>query len=285
MTNEPAYLSAYRKIITSQFGEDGIIEKIFEIIEDGDRWCVEIGAGDGKVFSNTWNLVVNKDWSAVEIEANKKLYKKLIQTYKNNNKVICINKIVSFAGKDTLDCVLAETPVSVDFDLLCIDIEGNDYHVWNSIERYSPKVIVVEFNPTIPMDIEFVQPKDMKVNQGSSLLSLVKLGKKKGYELVAALDVNAFFVKKEYYPLFRIEDNSPHLVRKINKYETRLFQLYDGTLVLAGNKTLLWQAIEINQEEIQVLPKFLRKYPEQMNIFIKLIKKCYLIYRRKICRR
>ena len=46
---------------------------------------------------------------------------------------------------------------------------------------------MVEFNPTIPADVEFVQPRDIKINQGSSLLSLTKLGQEKGYELVAAL--------------------------------------------------------------------------------------------------
>ena len=54
---------------------------------------------------------------------------------------------------------------------------------------------MVEFNPTIPADVEFVQPRDIKINQGS-LLSLTKLGQEKGYELVAALDLNAFFVKR-----------------------------------------------------------------------------------------
>ena len=97
------------------------------------------------------------------------------------------------------------------------------------------------------------------------MLSLSKLAKKKGYELVAALEISAFFVKKEYFELFKIKDNSPFSIRKKHDYETKLFQLYDGTLVLTGNKLLLWHGLEINQKRIQVLPKFLRKYPDQMN--------------------
>lgn len=269
---EPDYLSNYKKIITSQFGEDGIIEKIFEVIGNpaSQRWCVEFGAGDGKTFSNNWNLIVNKGWSAVEIEADKKLYKRLIRAYRDNSRVTCVNRRIDFSGANTLDEVLSRTPLSDDFDLLCIDVDGNDYHVWESLRRYSPRVVMIEFNPTIPADLEFIQPRDMKINQGSSLLSLAKLGREKGYELVAALDVNAFFVRREYYPLFKIKDNTPVRVRKINKYETRLFQLYDGTLVLAGNKTLLWRGIQIDENKIQVLPKHSRRYPARIGFLQKL---------------
>lgn len=282
---ESDYLSAYKKIVTSQFGEDGVIEKIFEIIGNArfGKWCVEFGAGDGKTFSNNWNLIVNKGWSAVEIEADKKLYKRLIRTYSDNNKVVCVNKIINFAGDNTLDRVLSTTPTPKDFDLLCVDVDGNDYHIWNSLKLYAPKVVMVEFNPTIPADVEFVQPRDIKINQGSSLLSLTKLGQEKGYELVAALDLNAFFVKKEYYHLFKIKDNAPGLIRRINKYETKLFQLYDGTLVLAGNKTLLWRGSEINQDKIQLFPKSSRKYPARINLFKKAIN--YFTRKKRICPR
>jgi hypothetical protein len=262
---EADYLASYRRIITSQYGEDGVIEKIFEIIKDGDKWCVEFGAGDGKTLSNTYNLVLNKQWRAVEIEANKNLYKKLLQTYNGKSQVTCFNKKIDFEGKDTLDNILLKTPIPRDFDLLSIDINGNDYHIWDSIEIYRPKVIIIEYNPTIPNDVEFVQPRDMKINQGSSLFSLVKLSREKGYELVAVLEVNALFVKAKYYPLFKIKDNSVDLIRKSHQYETRLFQLFDGTLVLTGYRSLIWHALEINQKRIQVVPEFLRKEPGQMN--------------------
>ena len=51
------FLLNYRKNVTSQFGEDGIIEKIFEIIPEQNHWCVECGAGDGKALSNSFNLI------------------------------------------------------------------------------------------------------------------------------------------------------------------------------------------------------------------------------------
>ena len=68
--NKNQYLLNFRSDIKSQFGEDGIIEKIFEIIPLSDRWCVEFGAWDGQHHSNSWNLINNKDYSGVLIEAN-----------------------------------------------------------------------------------------------------------------------------------------------------------------------------------------------------------------------
>lgn len=56
--------------VTSQFGEDGIIQRIFEIIPPSHKYCVEFGAWDGKYFSNCYNLIVNKGWSGAFIEAN-----------------------------------------------------------------------------------------------------------------------------------------------------------------------------------------------------------------------
>jgi hypothetical protein len=262
---EADYLAAYKRTVNSQYGEDGVIEKIFAIIGTWNKWCVEFGAGDGKKDSNTNNLIINKQWKAIQIEADKKLYKKLLQTYNGKTGVICLNKKINFEGKETLDNILSKTPLPCDFDLLSIDIYGNDYHVWDSLEVYRPKVVIIEYNPTIPNDVEFVQPRDMKVNQASSLLSLAKLAQKKWYELVAAVDFSAFFVKAEYYPLFKIKDNSVHLVRKMGEFETKIFQLFDGTLVLTGNTSLIWHALEIDQERIQIVPKFLRKFPGRMN--------------------
>ena len=127
-----------------------------------------------------------------------------------------------------------------------------------------PKVVIIEFNPSIPNDIEFVQPKNMKVNQGSSLLSLVKLGKKKEYELIAVTEINAIFVKKQYFKLFGIKDNSPSSMYIDNKYQTRIFQLYDGTLVINGCNTLIWHGIKLTKKRIQILPRYLRIFPPNM---------------------
>jgi hypothetical protein len=99
------------------------------------------------------------------------------------------------------------------------------------------------------------------VAQGSSLSALAKLGKTKDYELVAVTVANAFFVRSVYFPLFEIVDNRPEAIRTDRKLLTQLFIGYDGTLFIAGNRRLPWHAIDLRDEDVQRLPKFLRKYP------------------------
>ena len=120
---------------------------------------------------------------------------------------------------------------------------------------------MIEFNPAIPVDIEFVQPRDLKVHQGSSLLSLWHLAKGKGYELVATTGWNAMFVKRDYFRLFGIADNAPGALHADTQYQTRLFQLYDGTLMLTGCNKLLWHDTALDARRIQVLPRCLRRFP------------------------
>jgi hypothetical protein len=246
-------------------GEDGILEAIFELIPDTNHWCVEFGAGDGVTLSNTFNLIANKGWASVQIESHAEKFNALSNTHQANSNVICLHDQVGFEGQNTLDSILKATPIPTDFDLLSIDIDGNDYHVWEAVCDYRPKVVVVEFNPTIPNQVEFVQPRNMALNQGSSLLALINLGKRKGYELVATTDWNAFFVDKFYFELFGILDNSIWQLYKKVDYLTHVFQLFDGTIVVNGCNRLLWHNIELDletvQQEIQVLPPEFRVYP------------------------
>lgn len=251
------------KNIFSQRGEDGILEKVFETIGIENKWCVEFGAWDGKLNSNTANLVLNKGWSGVFIESDPIKYQDLLRTYHDITRAVCINKFITFDGADTIDVILKKTPIPQSFDLISIDIDGNDYHIWDSISQFQPRVVVIEINPTIPADVEFVQPKDMSLTQGSSLLSLSKLGKNKGYELVAATQLNGIFVKKEYFHLFNIADNSPAKL-KDTTHEMKLFQLYDGTLVLQGQKSLIWHRVNIKARHIQILPRIFRVFPDNM---------------------
>jgi len=254
-------LLKYRRNVASQLGEDGIIERIFEVMPEGNKWCVEAGAGDGFGLSNTYNLITAVHWSSVQIESSSGKFKQLQDRYRGNPRVHCLNKKVGFEGPETIDNLLRSTPIPIDFDLLSLDIDGNDYHVWDSIRKYQPRVVIIEFNPTIPNHIVFVQRKDMSVYQGASLRALTDLGKKKGYELICATEWNGIYVSRPYYDLFGIEDNSVEQLHKNTKYQMDIFQLFDGTIVLSGYTRLLWHEIEIDQEQIQVLSREKRVFP------------------------
>jgi hypothetical protein len=132
--------------------------------------------------------------------------------------------------------------------------------MWESLSTFSPRLISIEFNPTVPNDIIFIQDNDPTINQGCSLAALIELAQSKSYELVATTSWNAFFVKKELFEKFDIEDNSINAMHDTAHLESRLFQCYDGSLVLVGCKHLLWHDVGIASEDIQVLPKALRKF-------------------------
>lgn len=254
-------LQEYSYSVTSQFGEDGILARIFEVLSIKGGQCVEFGAWDGKLYSNTYNLIANSGWKGVLIEGSHSRFNDLQQTYKERRDVCLINKFVGFDKHDKLDAILSGTHVSSDVDLLSIDIDGNDYHVWKDLTNYHPKVVVIEFNPSIPNNIHFIQNRDRTVNQGSSLLALQRLGIDKGYELVECSLINAFFVKKELFPLFEIEDNTIESLYTDKRCQTQIFQLFDGTIKISGCRELLWHGIEIKEEDLQLLPKEKRFYP------------------------
>ncbi len=258
----------------SQRGEDAILENIFRVLGEDNKWCVELGASNGTHDSNVWRLIKEKGWSGVLIEADQTYFEKLQKEYAGVDRAHCVNSFVSFEGVNALDAVLARTPLPAAFDLFSLDIDGNEYHLWDALTRYHPRAMVVEFNPTIPNDVSFIQPRDMNVFQGSSLRSLVELGRRKGYELVATNEINAFFVLKELFPKFDINDNSIDALHTDHQYETELFQLYDGTLRITGYDRLLWHNLPIDTEKLQVLPPHKRRYPAHIdqNVSIRTLK-------------
>ncbi len=169
----------FKKNIYSQNGEDWIIEEILNRLDDKlDKTCCECGAWDGINLSNCYNLIKNKNYSALLIEADKKKYKELCKNIPDN-KIIKLNKFVDFEGSNSLDNLLEENNFNINFDFLSIDVDGCDYYLFESLTKYKPKLICIEYNPTIPNDIEFIQKKNFTVTQGCSALSLVNLAKKK----------------------------------------------------------------------------------------------------------
>jgi hypothetical protein len=257
-------LLSFKKDVTSQFGEDGVLEKVFEVLGIKKGQCVEFGAWDGKQYSNTYNLIANRQWGGVLIEGSKERFSQLKETYRGRNDVKTLNCLVGFEPPDSLDDILAKTALPIDFELLSIDIDGNDYHIFSSVNKYHPKVVVVEFNYSIPNHIGFIQERNMAVYQGSSLNALCKLASTKGYELVCATDTNGIFVDRKYFPLFGITDNSIDALHKEVRYHTYLLQLFDGTLLVAGVTRMLWHGVTIESSRMQVLPPELRKYPDRI---------------------
>ena len=121
----------------------------------------------------------------------------------------------------------------------------------------------IEYNPTIPNGLRFIQERNFSVAQGASIDSLVDLGRLMGYELITTTRNNAFFVTKELYPLFNIADNSVSALREDTTWVSQVFFTYDGELIVVGANQSPWNGIRLDRM-IRQLPVALRGFPSNM---------------------
>jgi hypothetical protein len=274
---EPWFVPHLRNV-HSQCGEDGILERLFERLGVHSGWAVEFGAADGVRLSTTRNLILKGGWSAVLIECDPEEFSRLARNYAGHRDVHCLRRrIVAVPGhRDSLDAILGEVPVPAHFELLAVDVDGNDYHIWESLQRYVPRVVVIEFNPTIPSEVDYVQANDGGLNRGCSLRTLVRLGKTKGYELAAVTAWNAVFVRVADFVRLDLGDNSIEHLRCDASDVTYLFFGQDGTALLAGARRLPWHEVEVRESDVQLVPAILRRYPPRYSRWQRLLYKAWL---------
>ena len=265
-------LNKFEKKIYSQFGEDGIVQEIIKRIGEKnlDKWCVEFGAKDGISDSNTYNLIKNLDYNAVLIEGDKKFFNELERNIRSD-KVVKLNKLVSFEGSNKLENILQDTKIPKNFDFLSIDIDGCDYHIFEQLELFTPKIICIEFNHMIPNEVEFVQSKNFALKQGSSPKSLINLAKLKNYHLVANTLTNLFFVHESIKDFVLEENINLESIRNDENVKNLIFSGYDGTLFTTKPVEISWHKIKVENKNLQILPKYLRKFPGDYNLVDKVI--------------
>ena len=231
---------------------------------------MEFGAKDGISDSNTYNLIKNLDYNAVLIEGDKKFFNELENNIKTD-KVVKINKFVSFEGSNKLENILQNTKIPKNFDFLSIDIDGCDYHIFEQLELFTPKIICIEFNHMIPNEVEFVQIKNFAFKQGCSPKSLVNLAKLKNYHLVANTLTNLFFVHENIKNFVLEENISLESIRNDENLKNLIFSGYDGTLFTTKPVEISWHKIKVENKNLQIIPKYLRKFPGDYNLVDKVI--------------
>lgn len=202
--NATANPASFRKVVTSQWGEDGIIEEIFRRIGTENQFCVEFGAWDGKHLSNTWDLWHNKNWSAILIEGDKQRCEVLTESLREFPKTKAHNAYVATEGESSLDQILTRLEAPSRLDLLSIDIDSDDYYIFESLKSFTPRLVVVEYNPTVPPEIDLVQAHGEYF--GASARALVRLAKEKGYRLVCCTETNCFFVLDADFPQLGVSE-------------------------------------------------------------------------------
>ncbi len=250
-------LLKHRRNVTSECGEDGILEDIFDQLGIRIGFAVDVGANDGKWLSQTYNLFAERGWSGIAIEKDPDVYAKLLRQYAGNPNVSCLRREVRRSGRHRLDALLSAHGAPKDIAFLSIDVEGNDYHLWSALKRYSPAVVAIDFNPSIANDIAYVQGYNAASPFGASLRALIALGKSKGYGLAAATDWNAIFVRDDLFSMLTVRQNDIDSMY-YPPFEMRMMQTMDGALNLLTGTTLMRQDYPISFEDFQVLPAALR---------------------------
>lgn len=200
--------------VHSQGGEDGILLRLFEEIGVLNRSFVEFGAWDGLHLSNTANLRLAHGWNGLLLEGSNRADGQLVKRER--------------VDAENIESLFERYGVPREFDLLSIDIDGNDYWVWNAINAYSPRVVIVEYNvfflaetaKTIAYDAGHEWDKERYgLYHGASLAAFEKLARKKGYELVYTEPYypNAIFVRSDLLPPAR-EVDRPSL-RELTRWD------------------------------------------------------------------
>jgi hypothetical protein len=172
--------------IHSQNGEDGVLQEIYKNIGVKTKYFVEFGVEDGREC-NTRYLREHCGWTGLMMDG------------RFENKLINLQK--EFITAENINDLFDKYEVPFEFDLLSIDIDGNDYWIWQKID-HKPRVVIIEINA----DLGYTDKKVMRYNPehvwagdyyyGASIQALIDLGKSKGYSLVYVERhcVNAFFV-------------------------------------------------------------------------------------------
>jgi hypothetical protein len=193
--------------VFSQFEEDGKLLFIFSVIGMNQKTFIEIGSDDG-LNSNSANLYFNFGWHGLFIDANqisinrgKKFYSLYPHTWFYKPEFIC-----SKVTRENINSLIETTNIKGEIGLLSIDIDGNDYWVWDAISVVNPQVVIIETHiefglndVVVPYDPHYFYPGKHPDYHGASPVAMTKLANRKGYRLVGSNDLgfNLIFLRND----------------------------------------------------------------------------------------
>lgn len=192
--------------VFSQFEEDGKLLFIFSVLGMDNKTFVEIGSDDG-VNSNSANLYFNFGWHGLFIDGNRKsikrgknFFRKYPHPWFYQPKFECAR-----VTRENVNELIRKNGIEGEIGLLSIDIDGNDYWVWDAITVVDPQVVIIEThnefgmnNIVVPYDPDYFFPGKHPVYHGASPVAMNRLAQRLGYRLVGAneLGFNFIFVKR-----------------------------------------------------------------------------------------
>jgi hypothetical protein len=114
-----------------------------------------------------------------------------------------------FIDRDNINELIASRGFEREVGILHIDLDGNDYWIWKTIDVIDPVIVIVEYNSvfgidraiTVPYDPVFQRTKAHSSNLyfGTSLTALHRLGTERGYAFIGCNSAgnNAYFIKRD----------------------------------------------------------------------------------------
>jgi hypothetical protein len=199
--DDPLRLERHGHKVFSQNDEDGLLSEIFRRIGTTNRRFLEIGVGDG--LENNTRCLLEQGWSGGWLEGDSGCVTAIQTRFRHEIAEGRLSVSPGLVARESIEeLILALTPPR-DLDLFSIDIDGNDYHVWQAIACIEPRVVVIEYNAKYRppmhwvMDYDPAHRWDGSDRFGASLVALAELGQRKGYRLVGCniTGANAFFVR------------------------------------------------------------------------------------------
>lgn len=213
----------------SQFHEAAVLTLILDQIGVEDHVGVEFGAGDGLSCSNTAHLWRDQGWRCLLVEPDADRYEAL-EGNAGPFDTILRRAFIKPTGPLSIGTLLEDHGLdSVDY--MSIDVDGDDYFILRAL-TCRPRVISIEFNPTIPPHLDVRQARPGAA-LGSSLLSIVRLGERLGYRFVGATYCNAFLVDEPLAGPFLSYEADPLRLFPPSSY-TYAITDFAGRVVLVG---------------------------------------------------
>ncbi|HPY76044.1 MAG TPA: hypothetical protein PLB63_11640 [Planctomycetota bacterium] len=192
--------------VFSQWGDDGIIQFLINYLDISNQFFIEFGVENYKE-ANTRFLMMNNNWSGLIIDGSEKniQFVKSMKWYHYYD-LIALHEFVTC---ENINKILDENNIHGEIGLLHIDIDGNDYWIWKTINTISPVIVIVEYNSlfgsdkhwTIPYNPTFDRTKAHPSNlyYGASISALCQLANEKGYAFIGSNSNgnNAYFIRND----------------------------------------------------------------------------------------
>jgi hypothetical protein len=197
--------------VFSQFDEDGIIQFLINQLPIASKTFIEFGV-ENYEESNTRFLLLNDHWQGMVLDARASDIR-----YIQQDKIYWqydLQAKCTWITRENINALLRDAGFGEDVGLLSIDIDGNDYWIWEAIQAIKPVIVIIEYNSLFglqPIAVPYEETFDRTTAHysnlfyGASLGALQHLAEKKGYLLVGSnvWGHNAFFVRADIAGEFR----------------------------------------------------------------------------------